>query len=443
MNSERYLKKTKFVSFDRSFSVHANHQKPDRLRMLDNEIKEFQIPRGAGLSYAAASFGKNSLTRDMSSFNRILEFDESSKLVVVEAGITLKKLLAWSFKKKFFLPVLPGQPEITIGGCVAANVHGKNPYKDGTIMEHIEWIELFHPSIGTKIISRTNDEKIFYATLGGLGLTGIIIKVALKLQPLPSNTIAISSTKTQSLEDAVEIMNQHTEDDLLYSWNMGSTFFNFGKGIVTSGIFAEEDSFNPPEIINMKSMNSSDRLLPFSIWNNFSSSIINSINRNMQSSKNLTKKDVFTAFFPFVGIARRFYGMYGSNGFNEYQILIKKSNSVEFVEKVNELIKSENPSLTVMIMKLFRGKQRFLHFSEDGLSLIFNLKHSRSTLDFLQKMDEMVISFGALPYIVKDSRLTKEMVEQCYPEYYDFKEVLNEIDPKRIFKSELSERLNL
>ena len=130
---------------------------------------------------------------------------------------------------------------------------------------------------------------------------------------------------------------------------------------------------NPPEIINMKSMNSSDRLLPFSIWNNFSSSIINSINRNMQSSKNLTKKDLITAFFPFVGIARRFYGMYGSNGFNEYQILIKKSNSVEFVEKVNELIKSENPSLTVMIMKLFRGKQRFLHFSEDGLSLIFNL----------------------------------------------------------------------
>ena len=80
--------------------------------------------------------------------------------------------------------------------------------------------------------------------------------------------------------------------------------------------------------------------------------------RSFYYAMNLTKKDVFTAFFPFVGIARRFYGMYGSNGFNEYQILIKKSNSVEFVEKVNELIKSENPSLTVMIMKLFRGKQR-------------------------------------------------------------------------------------
>ena len=431
------------MSFDRSFSVYANHQKPDRLRMLDVKTKDYQIPRGAGLSYAAASFGKDSVIKDMCYFDRILEFDESSKLVVVEAGITLKKILSWSFKKKFFLPVLPGQPDITIGGCIAANVHGKNPYKDGTIMEHVEWIELFHPELGTKIISRTNDEKIFYATFGGLGLTGIITKVALKLQTLPSDTIRTLSTKTQSLQDTFEIMKQHTGDDLLYSWNIGSTFLNFGKGIVTSGVFTNEDSFNPPKIIDMKSMNSTDRLLPFSLWNNFSSSIINSINRSMQNSKDFVKKDVFSSFFPFVGIARRFYSLYGSNGFNEYQILVKESNSTEFIEAVNKLIKSEKPSLTVMIMKLFRGKQRFLHFSENGLSLIFNLKQSNSTLNFLKKMDEMIISFGALPYIVKDSRLTKEVVEQCYPEYYDFKQILNEIDSKRIFKSELSERLDL
>ena len=443
MDSKRYLKKTKFVSFDRSFSTYANHQKPDRWRMLHNEIKDFQIPRGAGLSYAAASFGKDSLTRDMCSFDRILEFDESTNLVVVEAGITLKKLLTWSFKKKKFLPVLPGQPDITIGGCVAANVHGKNPYKDGTIMEHIEWIELFHPSLGTKILSRTNDEKIFYATLGGLGLTGIITKVAIRLQALPSDEITISTQKTQSLQDAYEIMNKHTNDDLLYSWNMGSTFFNFGKGIVTSGVFSDTMSFEPPKTRNIKRMNSIDKLLPFSLWNNFSSSIINSINRTMQNNKNLEKKDVFSAFFPFVGIARRFYGMYGSNGFNEYQILVKNSNSMELIKAVNKIIKLEKPSLTLVAMKLFKGKQRFLHFSDDGLSLIFNLKHSSSTLNFLKKLDEITISFGAIPYIAKDSRLTKEVVEQCYPEYYKFKQILNEIDPKRIFKSELSERLNL
>ena len=421
----------------------ANHQRPDRLRMLNDRNEEFQIPRGAGLSYAPASFGKDKLIRDMCSFDRILEFDESSKIVVVEAGISLKKLLTWSFSKQLFLPVLPGQPEITVGGCVAANVHGKNPYKDGTFMEQVEWIELSHPTLGTKIISRSNEKKIFNATCGGLGLTGIITKVALKLQKLSSEIVILSPKKTESLKNTLEIMKQHTSDDLLYSWNMGSTLFNFGKGIVTSGIFSDDSSSKTPQIKERKGMNSNDRLLPFSLWNTLSSPIINSINRKIQSGKNIVKKDVYSALFPFVGTARMFYGLYGSNGFNEYQVLIKKKYSVEFIDDLTKLIKSEKPSLTILAMKLFNGKQKLLHFSDDGLSIILNLKHCNSTLKFLEKLDDVVISYKALPYIVKDSRLTKEVVEQCYPEYHVFKEILNEIDPKRIFKSELSERMNL
>ena len=421
----------------------ANHQRPDRLRMLNDRNEEFQIPRGAGLSYAPASFGKDKLIRDMCSFARILEFDESSKIVVVEAGISLKKLLTWSFSKQLFLPVLPGQPEITVGGCVAANVHGKNPYKDGTFMEHVEWIELSHPTLGTKIISRSNEKKIFNATCGGLGLTGIITKVALKLQKLSSEIVILSPKKTESLKNTLEIMKQHTSDDLLYSWNMGSTLFNFGKGIVTSGIFSDDSSSKTPQIKERKSMNSNDRLLPFSLWNTLSSPIINSINQKIQSGKNIVKKDVYSVLFPFVGTARMFYGLYGSNGFNEYQVLIKKKYSVEFIDDLTKLIKSEKPSLTILVMKLFNGKQKLLHFSDEGLSIILNLKHCNSTLKFLKKLDDIVISYKALPYIVKDSRLTKEVVEQCYPEYHVFKEILNEIDPKRIFKSELSERMNL
>ena len=421
----------------------ANHQRPDRLRMLNDQNEEFQIPRGAGLSYTPASFGKDKLIRDMCSFDRILEFDESSKIVVVEAGISLKKLLTWSFSKQLFLPVLPGQPEITVGGCVAANVHGKNPYKDGTFMDHVEWIELSHPTLGTKIINRSNEKKIFNATCGGLGLTGIITKVALKLQKLSSEIVNLSPKKTESLKNTLEIMKQHTSDDLLYSWNMGSTLFNFGKGIVTSGTFSDDTNSKTPQIKERKGMSSNDRLLPFSLWNTLSSPIINSINRKIQSGKNIVKKDVYSALFPFVGTARMFYGLYGSNGFNEYQVLIKKKYSVEFIDDLTKLIKAEKPSLTILVMKLFNGKQKLLHFSDEGLSIILNLKHCNSTLKFLKKLDDIVISYKALPYIVKDSRLTKEVVEQCYPEYHVFKEILNEIDPKRIFKSELSERMNL
>ena len=129
MSFLRFLKKTNFTSFDTSISLSTTHFRPDRYRMLKDSQEIQQIARGAGLSYAPGSFGKNSIVKEMICFNRFLEFDESTKIVTVESGISLKKLLKWCLNQKLIFPVLPGWPEITVGGCLAANVHGKNPAK--------------------------------------------------------------------------------------------------------------------------------------------------------------------------------------------------------------------------------------------------------------------------------------------------------------------------
>ncbi len=437
-----YLKKTNFTSVDRSISIHTMHQRPDRFRMLKDHEEIFQIPRGAGLSYTPASFGKDTLVREMIHFNRILEFDESSNVVIVESGISLQKLLKWCFDKQLFFPILPGWPEITVGGCLAANVHGKNPYCDGTFMDHVEWIELFHPSFGTKIVSRSKEQKIFEATCGGLGLTGTITKVALHLKKLPSDKLTIISKKTESISDTLNILANNKNHDVLYAWHIGSTFLNFGKGIVRIGTFSKKPDKFTLKIPKIKNINPK-KILPFSIWNNFTSSVINSINREIEGQKKYVQKEIFSGLFPFVDRASNFFSLYGKNGFNEYQLLIDEKHSNEFINDLTLLIKSENPSLTFLFMKLFKGKKKFLQFSGNGVSVILNLKHNNSTLNFLKKLDDLIISYKALPYIIKDSRLTKDVVEQCYPEYYNFKEILKEIDPKRIFRSELSERMNL
>ena len=437
------LKKTNFTSFDRSISITTMHQKPDRFRVLEDTQKISQIPRGAGLSYVPASFGKNILVKEMLSFNRVFQFDESSKIVIVEAGITLKKLLEWSFEKHLFFPVLPGWPEITVGGCLAANVHGKNPRKDGTFMDHVEWVELFNPTFGTKIVSRTNEKKVFEATCGGLGLTGIITKVALRLQELHSDSLLIEPKKIDSFTDALNIMKENSNSDVLYSWHIGSTFFNFGKGIVRTGTFSKNSNLDTYFIPEIKHMSSDNKLPPFSLWSNFSSSLINSINRKIEFSKGQIKKTLFSGLFPFIDRASIFYTLYGSKGFNEYQLLIDDNHANEFLDDLVNLIRTNNPPLTFLFMKLFKNSQKYLRFSGNGVSIILNLKHCDSTLAFLGKLDELIISYKAIPYIIKDSRLSKRVVEQCYPQYYDFQEILKEIDPKRIFKSELSERLDL
>src|SRR5579885_2495991 len=179
-----HTKNTVFTSFDKTVSLTTYHQRPDRIRMLEEINTNVQIPRGAGLSYVPASFGRDTLVRELSYFNRILEFNSIEKTVVVEPGITLEKLLEWSFKEKLYLPVQPGYPKITIGGCIAANVHGKNPLKYGSFKDHVIWLELFHPQNSSKIIVERNSE-LFDATCGGLGLTGIITRVKLQLCDLP------------------------------------------------------------------------------------------------------------------------------------------------------------------------------------------------------------------------------------------------------------------
>jgi len=232
-----YTKHTTFTTFDKTISINTLHQRPDRTRILEQNISCFQIPRGSGLSYTAASFGEDILVRELTSFNRILEFDAKQKTIVVESGITLKKLLEFSFKKKLFFPVLPGHPDITIGGCIAANVHGKNPLKDGSFKEHVLWMELFHPQNGTRIIEP--DCELFDATCGGLGLTGIITKIKLQLYDLPSDRITIERKKADSIMDSVEIFEKNSDADVLYGWHNGSILKNFGKGVVAVGSFSQ------------------------------------------------------------------------------------------------------------------------------------------------------------------------------------------------------------
>lgn len=432
-------KHSTFTTFDKTISINTFHQRPDRTRIIEQNITCFQIPRGSGLSYAAASFGKDILVRELSCFNRILEFDEKQKTIVVESGITLRKLLEYSFTKKLFFPVLPGHPDITIGGCIAANVHGKNPFKDGSFKEHVIWIELFHPKNGKRIIEPNCE--FFDATCGGLGLTGIITKVKLQLYDLPSDTIFIETKKADSIIDSIKILEKNSDADILYSWHNGSIIKNFGKGVVTTGSFSQ--GFQNSHLKIPINMVPSKVRLPISFWGKFTTSLFFSTYRYMMLRHNKVEKHIFNSFFPLSGVAQFFHILYGKKGFREYQVLVSKNSISNFVHDLTSLIKKEKPDLNIISLKLFRGDQKFLQFCGDGVSVAMEFPHSKSTNQFFTKIDELVISYGAIPNIIKDSRLPKNVVEKCFPQYNEFCEILKKIDPDRVFRSHLSNQLGL
>lgn len=434
-----YTKNTTFTSWDKTVSITTLHQKPDRLRMVEEKINELQIPRGSGLSLAPVSFGKDILVRELSSFDRILEFNSNEKTVVVECGITLGKLLEWSFKEKLFFPVLPGSPHITIGGCIAGNVHGKNPSKDGSFKEHLIEFELFHPKVGKRMVKCGT--KLFDATCGGIGLTGIITKAKIQLYDLPSDKIILETRKVESLIDAVKIFDANSNVDILYSWHIGSVFKNFGKGVLQIGSFSKgfhSDKMTIPEKSNRKEIQ-----LPFSVWGKFTTSLILSNFRNMELRNKNSEKNIFDVFFPFTGPAKWIHVLYGKDGFREYQILVFKNNINDFINELIKLIELEKPDLNFIGLRPFKGNQKFLQFCGNGLSIALDFKNSPSNVQFFSKIDDLVMTYGVLPNIIKDSRLPRKVVEKCYPQYEEFRDILKEIDPDRVFKSIISQQLGL
>ena len=146
-----------FVSFDGAVSASGVCQRPDRYRFIDAPDPDLapRIARGGGYSYAAASFGAGSVVQDMRRFNRILGFDPAARIIEVEAGVTLGDVFAVASREGLGLPVQPGYPAITVGGCIAANVHGKNPVREGTFVDSVLDLTLFHPDRGVLRLSPT------------------------------------------------------------------------------------------------------------------------------------------------------------------------------------------------------------------------------------------------------------------------------------------------
>src|SRR5450631_993787 len=168
-------RRSEFVSFDGSVRMMTRHQRPDRYRHLDNILDRRLIARGGGYAYSAASFGANSCALEMTAFDRLLKFDPARSLLTVEAGARVIDVFKWAIRQGLQVPVIPGYPLVTIGGCIAADVHGKNPWRDGTFADWVRAVTIFHPDKGYLNVNRESDPGLFEMTCGGFGMTGVIV----------------------------------------------------------------------------------------------------------------------------------------------------------------------------------------------------------------------------------------------------------------------------
>jgi decaprenylphospho-beta-D-ribofuranose 2-oxidase len=435
------------VSFDGGIAQPVLYQRPDRYRLIQSDLsRRPRIVRGGGYSYAAASFGAGSVVQDVRRFNRLLRFDPTARIVEVEAAVTLADLLTITSRAGLCLPVQPGYPAITIGGCIAANVHGKNPSREGTFAGSLIDLTFFHPDHGVVRVSRENSPGLFDLTCGGYGLTGVILAATLRLEPLAGDRVSIRRTRVANPLEAVAVARDLAGDSLFaYTWHDAAPRArSFGRGFVYHGILKS----GPIEAANVvpryRVLTSAARArLPFSLWQPLTIRAFTSAFWHAEASRpEVTESTLFDAIFPF---ARRsvYFRLFGRPGLAEYQALIPHDGTETFLHELRHLILSTSAPAIMLSVKAFKGAQRLLRFDGDGICVTLDLQRSATTLDLLRQIDNLTIAVGGIPNIIKDSRLPKPVVQACYPEYERFRQELCAFDPQRVFKSELSERLAL
>jgi decaprenylphospho-beta-D-ribofuranose 2-oxidase len=434
-------------SFDGGVTERAAFLRPDRYRMIEADLGQRpRIARGGGYSYAAASFGGGSLVLETRRFNRLLRFEPEARLIEVEAGLTLEDLLALTAPRGLWLPVQPGYPAITIGGCIAANVHGKNPCREGTFRRSVVDLTLFHPRLGSVRINHEAQPELFDLTCGGYGLTGVILAATLRLEPLPGWVASVERVPIATLAEGLKQIRHRTERSAFaYTWHQGTPKNGvFGRGLVYEGAIPTGPPPHDGALPRYRRLNPSNRarfVVP--LWGRLTTRLLGSGFRAVETMRPArSEQPVFDMLFPF---ARRgeYFLLYGRRGLAEYQALVPHASVDEFLRGLEHEALRVRPPVVMMSMKLFRGEQRLLRFEGDGVCVTVNLVRSGDGVGFLTVLDRLTLAAGGIPHIVKDSRLPAAVAGQSYPDYEAFRERLRAHDPERLFRSDLSVRLGL
>ena len=441
-----------YTSFDGGETIETLYQKPDRYKFWDGQKDSgYMISRGAGLSYAAASFSSSSTTTEHAEFNRILFLDVEKKIIEVESGISLKELYDVLLRYNLFLSVQPGYPKISIGGCIAADVHGKNQFRDGTFISQVISLKLFHPRHGIFEISPEQDRDLFRLTCGGYGLTGHIVSAKLSLKSIPSNLVSVRTTPVEKIADLASILKISTQrSDLVYTWhNLTAKGDVFGKGFVSEAKFVDQNipSNNTRGNNHLKwelnSINRGNWQFPF-----FNSVTTPAFNALYHWSNSLGKREkiisVYDFLFPVYNVsAQAYFKLFGKPGFFEYQAIIPFEAFPDYIDTIKRYLHMHSLAITLASAKMFAGQKELLRYTGDGICFALDFPRNAESLNFMQHLDQLVIEIGGTPNIIKDSRLPGEIVAKTYPEYELFRNRLTSYDPQRVYRSQLSERLGL
>ena len=397
------------------------------------------IGRGAGRSYGDAALAAHVVSA--LPLRHLLDFDTASGVLKAQAGVTLDEVIRFALPRGWFPPVTPGTRHCTLGGCVAADVHGKNHHRVGAFGAFVDELEMVLAGGDVVRCSRTELPDLFWATLGGMGLTGLIHAVTLRLAPVRSAFIDNLSVRTGSLEETCRLLRE-TQDRHAYSvaWiDLLARSARRGRGHLLLGDHAEGPPLSP--------LHRDPRWqlppLPANLVRRPGLRLLNALYYRRQLRKRSRRRVHYGPYFhPLDGVAH-WNRAYGPRGFLQFQFAVPFDSGEEVMAGVVERTRRAAPC-SLAVLKTFGDHPGGpLGFPMPGYTLALDFPRASGIEETLGAAADMVAAGGGRVYLAKDALLTPEQTETMYPRLDEFRAARRRYDPEGRFRSALSDRTGL
>jgi decaprenylphospho-beta-D-ribofuranose 2-oxidase len=435
------------TGWGRSSTAAVEACRPERIaeahRALGQVGGEGIIAHGSGRSYGDAALndgGRVMLTRRL---DRVLAFDPSTGDLAVEPGVTFADLLKIFLPRGFLVPVTPGTAFATLGGAVANDVHGKNHDRTGGFGDHVQWLDLLLPSGEELRVSPSERPDLFAATIGGIGLTGIILAVALRLQRVPSPAVTVAERRIGDLDGFLAAFAEHRAtatysvgwiDALARGRSLGRGILELAEPAQTAGAAAPAKARTRRVPVD----------LPGFVLNPASVALFNEAYYRRVPAAGRERLLPYEKFLYPLDAIRDWNRIYGRRGFYQFQCVLPDEAAPRGLRALLEAISAARGASFLAVLKTLGGEGRgHLSFPLRGHTLALDFPRGAGTDELMARLERLTLDHGGRIYLAKDACLSAAGFAAMYPKLDVFRAVLREIDPQGRMTSGMARRLNI
>lgn len=408
------------------------------------------VARGLGRSYGDAAQNAGGAVLELTAMDRVLDVDLPGARVTVEAGASLDTLLHLLLPLGLFVPVTPGTRSVTVGGAVAADVHGKDHHVSGSFCDAVERLDLLVADGTVRTVGPDRDPDLFWATAGGMGLTGVVLRATLRMRRVETSRVVVDTERCDDLDDLLARLSAGDG-----TWPYSVAWVDclvrgrrLGRAVLTQGRPARLDELDDAARREPLAFRSRPRVqvpdvVPSGLVNRASVAALNEAwFRRAPRERRGEVQGIAPFFHPLDGVGQ-WSRAYGRRGFVQYQFVVPL-DADQTVRRAVEALHDGGAVPSLAVLKRFGpGNPGHLSFPAPGWTLAVDVPVTPGTGVVLRRLDELVLEAGGRVYLAKDARLAPPALHRMYPRLDAWRAVRHRVDPDHVFTSDLARRLAL